>query len=166
MSLPRRQFIKTGLVGAMALGVAGKLAAGRPVDGFIPSMADNDLIAALSRGMLGALPATAAIAHTDHVLKAIAGLPLASQRELRELFDLLQQPLARRALGLSPGWHQATAEEVAAMLQRWRFSRLLLLRSAYQGLHSLLYAAWYGDDHSWAGIGYALPASIKGYIHE
>jgi hypothetical protein len=166
MNLPRRQFIKTGLLGALALGVAGKLAASRPASGFAASAADRQLIAALSQGMLGKLPASAAIAHTEHVLTAIAGLPLASQRELRELFDLLQQPVARRLLGLSPDWQQATADEVAAMLQRWRFSRLLLLRSAYQGLHSLLYAAWYGDAHSWVGIGYALPASIKGYIHE
>lgn len=166
MSLPRRQFIKTGLVGAMALGVAGKLAAGRPVDGFIPSMADNDLIAALSRGMLGALPATAAIAHTDHVLKAIAGLPLASQRELRELFDLLQQPLARMALGLRPAWQDASAEQVRATLDGWRYSRLTLLRSAYQGLHGLLYAGWYGDTASWAGMSYQLPASMKGLLNE
>ena len=166
MTLPRRQFIKAGLLGALALGVAGKLAAGRPASGFAASAADRQLITALSQGMLGKLPASAAIAHTDHVLTAIAGLPLASQRELRGLFDLLQQPLARRALGLSPGWQQATAEDVAAMLQRWRFSRLLLLRSAYQGLHSLLYAAWYGDAHSWGGIAYALPDSIKGYLHE
>lgn len=166
MNLSRRQFIKTGLLGAVALGVAGKLAAGRPSSSFAASAADRQLIAALSQGMLGKLPASAAIAHIDHVLTAIAGLPLASQQELRELFDLLQQPVARRLLGLSPDWQQATAEEIAAVLQRWRFSRLLLLRSAYQGLHSLLYAAWYGDDHSWAAIGYRLPASMKGLINE
>ena len=114
--------------------------------------------------MLGSLPATAPIALVDNTLTAIAGLPLASQAELRQLFDLLQQPLARMALGLRPAWQDASAEQVRAMLDRWRYSRLTLLRSAYQGLHGLLYASWYGDPASWQATSYQLPASMKGYL--
>lgn len=166
MNPARRQFLKVGLLGAVALGVAGKLAGTPPQAGFTATAADRALIAALSRGMLGSMPATAAPRHTELVLKAIAGLPLASQQELRQLFSLLQQPLARRLLGLQPSWQEASNEQLASLLQGWRSSRLALLRGAYQGLHSLLYAAWYGDEQHWATIGYQLPASMKGLINE
>ncbi|MBP7581956.1 MAG: hypothetical protein KA757_13185 [Vogesella sp.] len=164
MTLNRRQFIHTGLLGALSLGIAARLAAPHPAPGFAASAADRQLIAALGRGMLGSLPATAPIALVDNTLVAIAGLPLASQAELRQLFDLLQQPLARMALGLRPAWQDASAEQVRAMLDRWRYSRLTLLRSAYQGLHGLLYASWYGDPASWQATSYQLPASMKGYV--
>lgn len=164
MTLNRRQFIHTGLLGALSLGVAARLAAPHPAPGFVASAADRQLIAALGRGMLGNLPATAPIALVDNTLTAIAGLPLASQAELRQLFDLLQQPLARMALGLRPPWQDASAEQVRAMLERWRYSRLALLRSAYQGLHGLLYASWYGDPASWQAAAYQQPAIMKGYL--
>jgi hypothetical protein len=166
MTINRRQFIRTGLLGAVALGVAARLAAPHPAPGFAADAADRQLIAALGRGMLGSLPATAPISVVDNTLAAIAGLPLASQAELRQLFDLLQQPLARMALGLRPAWQDASAEQVRATLDGWRYSRLTLLRSAYQGLHGLLYAGWYGDTASWAGMSYQLPASMKGLLNE
>lgn len=166
MNNSRRQFLKVGLLGGMALGLAGKLAGTSPQRGFVATADDRTLIAALSRGMLGSMPVDEVPLHTNHVLKAIAGLPPASQQELRQLFALLQQPLARRLMGLQPAWREASAEQVASLLQGWRSSRLALLRGAYQGLHSLLYAAWYGDERHWAAIAYQLPASMKGLINE
>ncbi len=162
----RRQFIRTGLLGALALGVAARLAAPHPAPGFAASAADRQLIAAMGRGMLGSLPATTPLSVVDNTLAAIAGLPLASQAELRQLFDLLQQPLARMALGLRPAWQDASAEQVRATLDSWRYSRLTLLRSAYQAWHGLLYAAWYGDAASWADMSYQQPASMKGFLNE
>jgi hypothetical protein len=166
MTLSRRQFIHTGLLGALSLGLAARLAAPRPVPGFAATVADRELIAALGRGMLGVLPTSRQLPLTDNVVAAIAGLPLASQAELRQLFDLLQQPLARMALGLRPAWREASDEQVRSLLEGWRYSRLTLLRSAYQALHGLLYASWYGDAASWASMSYQQPASMKGYLDE
>jgi hypothetical protein len=36
-------------------------------------------------------------------------------------------------------------------------SGFMLLRSAYDALHQLVFAAWYGNPRSWPAIGYAGP---------
>lgn len=126
---------------------------------------DRALLLALAPALLGpALPVDVQRL-SAHVWQAIAGLPPATQAELRQLFDLLQQPLARRLLaGVSAPWPEATADDIRAFLLRWRYSRLALLRGAYQALHSLLYAACYGDSTAWPAIGYRLPPSIEGLL--
>lgn len=165
MSLSRRQLIQTGLLGGVVLALGSRLAVPAPAPGFAAKPADRELIAALGRGMLGPLPASGQLALASNVLTAIASLPLAVQAEVRQLFDLLQQPLARRLLaGVSPPWAEAGEAEVRAFLQRWRHSRLLLLRSGYQALHGLLYAGWYGDAASWPAIDYQLPPMMKGLL--
>ena len=164
MILNRRQLIQTGLLGGVVLALGSRLASPQ-APGFAASHADRALILALGRGMLGPLPASGQLALADNVLTAIAGLPLAVQAEVRQLFDLLQQPLARRLLaGVAQPWAQAGEDEVRAFLQRWRHSRLALLRSAYQALHGLLYAGWYGDAASWGGIGYQRHPMMKGLL--
>ena len=37
---------------------------------------------------------------------------------------------------------------------------LALKRSAYDALHQLILAAWYGNGRSWAGIGYPGPPKL------
>jgi len=46
-------------------------------------------------------------------------------------------------------------------LGRWQHSRLALLRSAYDGLHQLVLAAWYGNSRAWPAIGYPGPPSLR-----
>ncbi|MFC3532258.1 hypothetical protein ACFOLG_08680 [Vogesella facilis] len=165
MRLTRRELLHTGLLGGLALTLAGRLAVPPAAPGFAANLADRQLLAALARGMLGPLPASAPLPVVDNVLTAIAGLPLALQAELRQLFDLLHNPLARRLLaGVAVPWPDASDEQVRAFLQRWRHSRFSLPRSGYQALHSLLYAGWYGDAASWPGIDYRLPAMMKGLL--
>lgn len=165
MRLSRRQLLHTGVLGGLALAVAGRLALPPAAPGFAANVADRQLITVLARGMLGPLPASGPLQVTGNVLAAIDSLPLALQTELRQLFDLLQQPLARHLLaGVAAPWQDASDEDVRAFLQRWRHSRLSLLRSGYQALHSLLYAAWYGDAASWPGIDYRLPPTMKGLL--
>jgi hypothetical protein len=114
--------------------------------------------------MAGVLPADpsaraqAIHATAERVHQTILGLPLATQKEVQDLFGLLALAPARRLLaGVSHDWADASLEEVTAFLQDWRTHRLTLLRSAYQALHDLVLGSWYSDSTHWAAIGYPGP---------
>jgi hypothetical protein len=109
--------------------------------------------------LAGALPNNGAAldAAVRGVEVAIAGLPPAVQREVQQLFGLLELPLTRRVVaGVGP-WERASDGEIAAFLERWRTSNVLLLRSGYAALHQLVMAGWYGNDEAWRRIGYPGP---------
>ena len=169
MNLSRRTFLVTGTAGAAALATGGWLAVrgARPAPGHALGDAGRRIIAAMVPALLaGALPEglerTSAIDETvQSVDVAIGGLPPATQRELAQLFGLLAFPPARIALaGLARDWPDAATADVAAALAGWQHSRLSLLRSAYDGLHQLVLAAWYGSPRAWTAIGYAGPPVI------
>ena len=61
-------------------------------------------------------------------------------------------------------WAQATPDELAAFLQRWQQSPLLLLRSGFQALHALINAAWFGNPASWSALGYQQPQQVMGLL--
>lgn len=173
--LNRRQFIQAGVAGAALLGAA-RLAYGplkadpeyevpaekrfRALDG-----RSRTAFAAIARVMLaGALPRDEAEYETalhEVVLgcdTVVAGLPGPVRDELEELLSLLNHPLGRRwVAGVTKPWEQASADDVGHFLSRWRYSSFLLLRSGYQALHQIVFAAWYGNPRSWVGIGYAGP---------
>lgn len=178
MKFTRRQYIKLGLVGAAATLLA-RLAYGpfqsdpiSPMDsghGYrVLSLTERTMISAIAEVMLGdALPREVA-EHRDALLQtvrgvdqAIVGLPFAVQAEIAQLFALLAFPLTRRTLaGVRRPWLEASPESIAAFLERWRRSRLAVLRSGYQALHELTMAAWYGNPASWPAIGYPGPPSV------
>jgi len=115
----------------------------------------------------GALPADP-VAHA-HALEetlsalevAIAGLPAAAQAELAQLFTLLSLPPLRLAITrIDVPWAQASPTQVREALDRLRGSSLSLLRAAYDALHQLNFAAWYGNPRSWAHIGYPGPPAL------
>lgn len=169
----RRQFLQAG-IGGGALLLAARLAYGpfAPDPGFSAGNAHaftvlddkaKAAIAAIANAMLGSmLPAD----NREQALReavigvdiAIAGLPLAVQQEVADLLKLLTLPLTRRLLvGVAAPWQQASSEDIAHFLNRWRYSSFTLLRSGYQALHQIIYAAWYGNPHSWTAIGYSGP---------
>ena len=119
------------------------------------------IVPALLAGALPADPqqrAQAVAATVERVHQTILGLPLATQKEVQDLFGLLALPPARRLLaGVTPAWSEAREDEVAAFLQDWRSHGLGLLRTAYQALHDLVLGAWYSDPAHWAAIGYPGP---------
>jgi len=172
----RRSFLVAGLAGGAALAAAHWLRGTRepgPVSGPNAALAALDagapmIIAAIVPVMLdGALPEEAAarqaaVAETvAGVARAVGGLSPAAQKELAELFSLLALPPTRIALaGVTTPWAEASSAAVAAFLERWRGSRWMLLRSAYDGLHQLILAAWYGNPRSWPSIGYPGPPAI------
>lgn len=172
VKISRRTFITAGVLGAAALGTAGWLRGPHaPASGVARRALDADaeaIMTAIIPVMLdGALPPTQearapAIAHTlTGVDVAIAGLPPAAQAELAQLFALLALPPVRLGLArVTAPWPVASPSEVRRFLDRCRDSSGMLLRSAYDALHQLVFAAWYSHPRAWPAIGYPGPPSI------
>lgn len=167
----RRIFLMTGLAGGALLATAYYARRHRgfaPTSAALPAPLGPDavvILRAIIPAMLTGAIASAGAEHatdiretSDGVVQAVAGLPPATQRELAELFALLAWPPTRWGLaGLAVPWTEADPVAAHAALERWRTSRFDLLRSAYDGLHQLIFAAWYGNPRSWPAIGYAGP---------
>ena len=107
-------------------------------------------------------PRAAAIAQTLAALEtAVGGLPAGAQAELAQLFDLLSLPPVRVAVArIDVPWAEASPEQVRACLDRFRGSPVQLLRAAYDALHQLTFAAWYGNPQAWGPIGYPGPPEL------
>ncbi|WP_292934467.1 twin-arginine translocation signal domain-containing protein [Noviherbaspirillum sp.] len=166
-TLSRRSFLKAGLIGTIALVAAGGIY--RATQRTVPS--GRFVLDDAARAVLGAIvpvvlkdaidPAPSMVqAAVTRVGVAISGLTLATQKEIQDLFGLLTLGPTRRFLaGVPDDWPMAKPEDIAAFLQSWRMSRFALLQSAYHALHDLIMGAWYGDESTWAAIGY--PGPIK-----
>ena len=164
----RRQFLKLGLLGGAALAAAGGglWLAGRDVKPYGPEA--RAVIGAIAPAILaGAIPAQGAsrdaviAAVVDGVGIAIGGLSPPQQKELADLFGLLDLAPARRLLaGVSAPWSECPVDDAAAFLQRWRYSSIGLLAGAYAGLHDLVLGAWYSGEASWEAIGYPGPPRL------
>lgn len=168
METSRRNFLKAGALGAVLLAAGGGIYRAThpplPQRFVLDGEARAALHAIVPAILAGVLPAdgpqreAAIAATTERVQQAILGLPLATQKEVQDLFGLLALAPARRVLtGISGGWAGAGVEVVSGFLQDWRVHRLGLLRSAYQALHDLVLGGWYADPSSWAAIGYPGP---------
>jgi hypothetical protein len=174
--ITRRTFIAAGIAGSAALATAYWLHDRRayrfgapaltPASGLTPD--GRAIIAAIVPVVLdGALPAAHparadAIDETNAAIaRAIGELPPSAQQELSQLFALLAFAPARIALArVDAPWTQAQPAAIAAFLERWRDSSWTLQRSAYDALHQLVLAAWYGNPRSWPLIGYDGPPPL------
>lgn len=165
--MQRRSFLKAGLLGGLALVAGGavyrQLRPATP-SRFALDAAGRTMLAAVIPAIVGpVLPAEAAArqqalaAATERVAGAIQGLPLATQKEISDLFGLLCMAPTRRLLAGVPDWPEASPPQVAAFLQGWRTHRTEMLQTAYQGLHDLVLGAWYSEPSTWAAIGYPGP---------
>ncbi|MES2263297.1 MAG: hypothetical protein V4724_32650 [Pseudomonadota bacterium] len=170
MQTKRRSLLKIGVLGGIALAAGGawyRRGQDTPPGRFALDGEARAVLAAIIPALLDPLlpaqdvPRAAAIASTtDAVRQAINSLPLATQKEVQDLFGLLALAPARRFLaGVPAAWSEATPQQVSAFLQDWRLHRLGMLQSAYHALHDLVLGAWYAQPASWAGIGY--PGPIK-----
>ncbi|WP_411993621.1 twin-arginine translocation signal domain-containing protein [Agarivorans sp. DSG3-1] len=176
MKLTRRKLLQYGTVTAAAVGGGSWLFSHYPLQ-FTPQAglrlsAQHQqifwaLIPAFLEGGVAADDKPAlqrVLANIDH---AFAVLEPHTQAELRQLLDLLQSRggwllLSAGASQLS----QLTLQQKLQILQQWQQHYLQLLRQAYQGLHELIMAAWYGDPVSWDQLNYQLPAQAKGLLND
>ena len=166
-SFTRRSFLKAGIFGALALAAAGgiyRMTRTPEIPGrFILDDGIRSALAAIIPVILDGTvrpgtPDVAAAIERTHA--AILGLPLATQKEIQDLFALLTLAPTRRFLaGVPDDWSHAKKEDVAAFLQSWRLHRISMLQAAYQALHDLVIGPWYADDSTWQTIGY--PGPIK-----
>ena len=166
-TLTRRSFLKVGIIGALTLAAAGGVY--RMTHPSAPSqrfVLDEDIRAALTAIIPAILtnavrPGTPDVqAAIERTHAAILGLPLATQKEIQDLFALLTLGPTRRFLaGLPDDWAHARQEDVAAFLQSWRLHRIGMLQAAYHALHDLVTGPWYSDESTWQAIGY--PGPIK-----
>lgn len=169
MNISRRTFIVTGTVGAVALATAAWLRGPHAPPPAMPRRAlDADaeaIFGAVAPVLLAGAwpedPVAQASARQDTLAgidTAVAGLPPSSRKELAGLVALLSLPPVRLGLaGLHTPWHDASPREVRRFLDRCRDSSFLTLRAAYDALHALVFAAWYGNPRSWPAIGYPGP---------
>lgn len=171
--LSRRTLLKAGIAGGAVLVLARWLyttSAPPSLSTPAPVAALDDrgrgVVIAIAPVMLAdALPANdPAVLHdvVAGVEQAIAGLPPAVRKEIDQLFALLSlAPTRALVAGVWSPWPQASPEAVSAFLDRWRNSRLALLRSGHGALHQLFFAAWYGNSRAWPAIGYAGPPLLE-----
>jgi len=166
----RRGFLKLGVAGALVLAASGAVRARSPyraADGSgtlqVLREADREVLAAVAAAILAGTAASgpgiaAALGSVD---RAIAGLPPHLQAEVLQLLALLASWPGRRWIaGVAAPWREAPVAEVAAFLERWRFSRWALPQQGYHALHDLVLAAWYARPDSWAAIGYPGPPEV------
>lgn len=171
MQTSRRSFLKIGVLGAITLAAGGALYrtlhTPAPPGRFVLDGAARAVLTAVIPAMIGSmLPADpraralAIAATTERVEGAIHGLPLATQKEVQDLFGLLALAPARRFLaGVPQDWAQASPQQIGGFLDSWRHHRFAMLQTAYLAMHDLIIGAWYADPSTWAAIGY--PGPIK-----
>lgn len=164
--LSRRRLLAGTAIGAAALALTawyeGNPDSVAPMRTQFAFLRDEDraIIAAIAPVLTGRIDSRALVpARLD---AAVAGLPVRTQGELRQLFDLLGSPLGRMFVaGIPQRWTQASAASVAAFLQAWRTSPFQRLRAGYDALHQLVLAAYYSDPITWNQIGYAGPPRVS-----
>lgn len=172
VNISRRTFIVTGTAGALALATAawlrGPHAPASPVAREALDADAEALFGAVAPVLLAGAwpedPAGRELARRETLAgidRAVAGLPPSSRSELGELVALLSLPPVRLGLaGVHGGWHEASPVAVRRFLDRLRGSAFLLPRAAYDALHALVFAAWYGNPRAWPAIGYEGPPSF------
>ena len=182
--LDRRSFLKTGLGGALFLGTvsvtaglggcttppAGRLGAvntrmdARYEFRFLTRQ-DIVLFEALLPAMIGpGLPEQPqardrAIAGTiERIDAGIHNFGPANQKELRQLFDLLNFGLTRVTIArVWPSWQNVTPAQAEAFLERWRTSGIGLFNNGYIALTKISNVAFYGHRDFWHLSGYPGP---------
>ena len=90
--------------------------------------------------------------------QACAAMNLLGHNELRRLFGLLSMPVLRwLATGVRAAWREATPQQIAGFLERWRTGRLETLRAGRNALVKLCSANYFALPESRSVSGYPGP---------
>ncbi len=165
--LNRRRFLVSGLLSAGLVALCGALYEARPDPApadpaFRFTMLDEEdraIVAVLAEPLIGRAGVAEATVRGLDV--AIRGLPLEVRAQVRQLFGLLRfAPTRMLVAGIVQPWRDASPAAVDRFLRSWRESSFVQLRTAYDALHQLILAAWYGNDAAWEAIGYPGPPVV------
>jgi hypothetical protein len=166
VTFSRRTFIFAGAFGLAALAAVRYWPRGSTQASLHSLDVDGEVImrAIIPAMLAGALPHDPSQRHEAvretvvNIDRAISGLSPLQIREIGQLFTLLALAPVRWSLTRSTrAWDEAAATDVDAFLARLRDSRIALLRAAYDALHQLVFAAWYGNPRAWGALGYDGP---------
>lgn len=175
--IPRRGFLKKGILGGALLLVGGALPlalrSGRPGPSprrplVLLTPAEHGTFAAIAARIVpgdGAGPSWPTADALDCAGKVDALMALAHPRvgaEFRQLLHLFENGLGGLLTNLQPApFTRCAPAEQDARLQAWRYSRLALLRSGYQALKRLSQAAYYSSPETYALVGYPGPPEVQ-----
>jgi hypothetical protein len=168
--LARRDFLKVGAGFSLALAFASALP-GCSGSGKAPAQglaflqpADVELFSAIAPVVLLDLAQRPAAERRELARQTIANidgtcaaLDAHSRGELRKLFDLLAIGPLRYVLTGVGAWNEASAETLAAFLERWRGSSLATLNSGGNVLVRLVAGSYYVIPATFASVGYPGP---------
>lgn len=176
MHLPRRGFLKKGLLGGALLAIGGGVGVAlRSTRTGAPPRAPLRLLSRDEHAVLAAVfarvvPGDGAGARwpsadaLDCAGKADALLARAHPEvgaEFRRLLRLFESGLGGLLLqGTPTPFTRLTAAQQDARLQAWRRSRLALLRSGYQALVRLAHATYFSSPEVYALVGYPGPPVV------
>jgi hypothetical protein len=174
VDISRRKFFKVSLLGSAVLFVGSSLstfALARLREDDLPdfdflNVADAELLLVLAPVMLKANYPGLLGKEADHRLltaidKQIFALDEHSQKQLRQLFDLLSSFTLRYLAGAPiSDWALASPEQLERFLQGWKTSMFSLKRSGYAALSKLITMGWYIQPENFLQAGYPGPPKI------
>ena len=162
--MQRRRLLKLGLGAAVLLGVAGAgIALIKPglVDTKL-SPGSRELMRAAAQAVLsdllppaGAAREAALEAQLGRLDAFIAGMPVATRKELSDALGLLATAAGRYALvGLGTPWGEASVHDVQQALDAMRLSSSNTRQQVYHALRDLNVIAFFIEPANWQTAGY------------
>jgi hypothetical protein len=176
MTVPRRGFLKKGLLGGALLVVGGvtglalrSTRLGKPARAPLRllSPAQHAVLAAIAARVVpgDGAPATWPSAEAVDCAGKIDGLLALAHPSVGDEFKLLlglfENGLAGLFIHTSPTpFTRLSPAEQDARLEAWRRSRLVLLRSGYQALVRLVHATYFSSPEVYPLVGYPGPPGV------
>lgn len=175
-SVPRRGFLKRGILGGVLLAVGGatglalrptRLGSPAPAPLALFSPAEYAAMAAIAARIVPGddapptWPSAAALDCAGKIDRLLALAHPSVGTDFKRLIGLFENGLAGLLIhGSGTPFTQLDAAQQAARLKAWRHSRLMLLRSGYQALVRLVHATYYSSPAVYALIGYPGPPVV------
>jgi len=170
--LSRRSLLKTGLVGALVVGLGSAglaleqtVTRGTPPPLGVLDATEYAVLAAIADRVCPALgpgaPGAAALgvaASIDGLLQRLDG---ETQKGVKIALRTFENALTGALFGerVVP-FTRLSADDQDRVLARWRGSRLGFRRTVYRALSALVSAVYWGDPRTWERIGYAGPPDV------
>ncbi len=174
--LPRRGFLKVGLLGTAAVAVGGVGLALRgsllregPAAGLkCLTLREYSILAAVGDAILPAAGEGAPSASEIEVARVaddvLSQVPEEDQKQIKLLLGIFDNALVSFLFdGRMTPFTKLSVEDQQKALLAWGNSRVQFRRTAFQALKGLVGAFYYGDQRTWKRIGYGGPPDVSAY---